>query len=53
MSEGPTLELDDSFDDTNRRFMRTQEVEIGEVLKRMEEVKRWALMVSPLRCGDA
>ena len=21
-SEGPTLELDDSFDDTNRRFMR-------------------------------
>jgi len=28
-------------------------VEIGEVLKRMEEVKRWALMVSPLRCGDA
>ena len=54
MSEGPTLELDDSFDDTNRRFVRRiQEVEIGEVLKRMEEVKRWALMVSPLRCGDA
>ena len=34
-SEGPTLELDDSFDDTNRRFVRRiQEVEIGEVLKR-------------------
>ena len=53
-SESPTLELDDSFDDTNRRFVRRiQEVEIGEVLKRMEEVKRWVLMVSPLRCGDA
>ena len=29
-SESPTLELDDSFDDTNRRFVRRiQEVEIG------------------------
>ena len=37
MSEGPTLELDDSFDDTNRRFVRRiQEVEIGETLKRMK-----------------
>ena len=36
-SEGPTLELDDSFDDTNRRFVRRiQEVEIGEALKRMK-----------------
>ena len=36
-SESPTLELDDSFDDTNRRFVRRiQEVEIGEVLKRMK-----------------
>ena len=27
-SDGPTLELDDSFDDTNRRFVRRiQEVE--------------------------
>ena len=35
-SEGPTLELDDSFDDSNRRFVRRiQEVEIGESLKRM------------------
>ena len=41
-NEGPTLELDDSFDDTNRRFVR-----------RIQEVKRWALMVSPFRCGDA
>ena len=35
--EGPTLELDDSFDDTNRRFVRRiREVEIGEALKRMK-----------------
>ena len=36
-NEGPTIELDDSFDDTNRRFVRRiQEVEIGEALKRMK-----------------
>ena len=36
-SEGPTLELDDSFDNTNRCFVRRiQEVEIGEALKRMK-----------------
>ena len=36
-NEGPTLELDDSFDDTNRRFVRRiQEAEIGEALKRMK-----------------
>ena len=36
-NEGPTLELDDSFDDTNRRFVRRiQEPEIGEALKRMK-----------------
>jgi len=36
-NEGPTLELDDSFDDTNRRFVRRiQEAEIGETLKRMK-----------------
>ena len=36
-NEGTTLELDDSFDDTNRRFVRRiQEVEIGEALKRMK-----------------
>ena len=34
---GPTLELEDSFDDTNRRFVRRiQEAEIGEALKRMK-----------------
>ena len=32
--------LDDSFDDTNRRFVRRiQEVEIGETLKRMKRGK--------------
>ena len=36
-NEGPTLELDDSFDDTNRRFVRRiQEAKIGEALKRMK-----------------
>ncbi|CAN6336649.1 unnamed protein product [Urochloa humidicola] len=36
-NEGPTLELDDSFDDTNRRFVRRiQEAEIEEALKRMK-----------------
>ena len=39
-NEGPTLELDDSFDDTNRRFVRRiQEAEIGEALKRMKRGK--------------
>jgi hypothetical protein len=36
-NEGPTFELDDSFDDINRRFVRKiQEAEIGEALKRMK-----------------
>jgi hypothetical protein len=36
-NEGPTFVLDDSFDDTNRRFVRRiQEAEIGEALKRMK-----------------
>ncbi|PVH38854.1 hypothetical protein PAHAL_5G370400 [Panicum hallii] len=36
-NEGPTFELDDSFDDTNRCFVRRiQEAEIGEALKRMK-----------------
>ena len=39
-NEGPTLELDESFDDTNRSFVRgIQEAEIGEALKRMKGVK--------------
>jgi len=36
-NEGTTFELDDSFDDTNTRFVRRfQEAEIGEALKRMK-----------------
>jgi hypothetical protein len=36
-NEGSTFELDDLFDDTNRRFVRRmQEAEIGEALKRMK-----------------
>jgi hypothetical protein len=36
-NEGPTFELDDSFDDTNRCFVRRiQEAKIGEALKRMK-----------------
>jgi hypothetical protein len=36
-NEGPTLELDDSFDDTNGRFVRRiQEAEMEEALKRMK-----------------
>ena len=36
-NEGSTLELDYSFDDTNRRFVRRiQEAEIGEALKRVK-----------------
>ena len=36
-NEGTTFELDDSFDDTNRHFVRRiQEVEIGKALKRMK-----------------
>ena len=39
-NEGTTFELDDSFDDTNIRFVRRfQEAEIGEALKRMKDSK--------------
>ena len=39
-SDSPTLELDDFFDDTNRRFVRRiQELEIGEALKRKKRGK--------------
>ncbi|GJN13331.1 hypothetical protein PR202_gb00023 [Eleusine coracana subsp. coracana] len=38
--EGPILELDDSFDDNNRRFVRRiQESEIEQALKRMKSGK--------------
>ena len=55
--ESPTLELDDSFDDTNRRFVRRiQEAEIGEALKRMKGGKAMGLDGTPIevwRClGD-
>jgi hypothetical protein len=54
ISLGPTLELDDSFDDTNKRFVRRiQETEIGEALKRMKGGKAIGPDGIPLRCGDA
>jgi hypothetical protein len=37
--ESPTIELDDSFDDTNRRVVRIQEAEIEEALKMMKRGK--------------
>ena len=50
-NEISTIELDNSLDDTSRRFVwRIQEPEVKEALKRME-ARRWALIVSPLRCG--
>ena len=56
-SEGPTLELDDSFDDTNRRFVRRiQEIEIGEALKRMKGGKAMApdgIPIEVWRCDRA
>ena len=52
-NKNTTVQLDDSFDDTNRRFMRMiQESEVREALKRMKEGKAMALMVSQSRCGD-
>ena len=48
-----TIELDNSFDDTNRRFVRRiKEAEIEEALKRMKRCKAMAPMASPSRCGD-
>ena len=39
-NENTTVKLDDSFDDTSRRFVRRiQESEVGEALKRMKEGK--------------
>ena len=52
-NENTTVQLDDSFDDTNRRFVwRIQESEVREALKMMKGAKRWVLMVSQSRCGD-
>lgn len=53
-NESTTIELDDSFDDTNRRFVRRiQESEVKEALKRMRGGKALALIISLSRCGDA
>ena len=51
------LELDDSFDDTNRCFVRRiQEVEIGEALKKMKGGKAMSpdgILIEVWRClGD-
>ncbi|GJN13562.1 hypothetical protein PR202_gb00280 [Eleusine coracana subsp. coracana] len=47
--EGPILELDDSFDDNNRRFVRRiQETEIEEALKRMKSGKAMGLDGIPI-----
>ena len=52
-NEDNTVQLDDSFDDTNMRFVRRiQESDVRDALKRMKGAKRWALMVSQSRCGD-
>jgi hypothetical protein len=55
-NEGPTFELDDSSDDTNRRFVRRiQEAEIEEALKRMKGGKAMGSDGIPIevwRCLD-
>jgi hypothetical protein len=55
-NEGPTFELDDSFDDTNRRFVRRiQEAEIGKALKRMKGGKAMGhdgIPIEVWRCLD-
>ncbi|KAF8666011.1 hypothetical protein HU200_053900 [Digitaria exilis] len=51
--EGPALELDDSFDDINRCFVRRiQEAEIGEALKRMKGGKAMGPDGIPIEDGD-
>ncbi|PWZ46283.1 hypothetical protein Zm00014a_015020 [Zea mays] len=46
-NETMDTQLDDSFDDLNRCFVRrTQESEVKEALKRMKGARRWARMVS-------
>jgi hypothetical protein len=53
-TESSTIEFNDSFDDTSRRFVwRIQESEVKEALKRMKGGKATGLIVSPLRCGEA
>ena len=57
-NEGTTFELDDSFDNTSRRFVRRfQEAEIGEAVKRMKGGKAIApdgIPIEAWRClGDS
>ena len=53
-NEHTTFELDDSFNDTNRCFVRRfQEAEIGETLKRMKGGKVMGPDGISLRCEDA
>ena len=52
-NENTTVQLDNSFDDTSRRFVRRiQESMVREALKMMKGGKAMALMVSQSRCGD-
>jgi hypothetical protein len=51
--DSTNIELDDSFDDTNRRFVqRIQESEVKEALKRMKIGKTLEPDNIPSRCGD-
>jgi hypothetical protein len=49
-TESSTIELDDSFDDTNKRFVRRiQESEVKEALKRLKGGKALSPDCIPLR----
>ena len=49
-NENITIQLDDSFDDTNRRFVqRIQELEVRKALKRMKGSKAMGLDGIPLK----
>jgi hypothetical protein len=51
-NENSTVWLDDSFDDTNRRFVhRIRVLKVQEALKRIKVSKAWARMVFRSRCG--
>ena len=53
-SGSSTIELDDSFDEMNRHFLRRiQGAEVKEALKRMKGGKAMGPDCSPLRCGEA
>jgi hypothetical protein len=48
-TKNSTIELDDSFDDTRRSFVRGQ----GGFKKDERRKRQCALIVTPLRCGEA